>query len=77
MSRSSATPDDSAPNVGLEDPRTIHPAPENVFPKPGEVTLPEPSSESDRASRNEDSKPSEAERGIVDPRNEVVGPDIE
>jgi len=63
-------------NRGLEDPRTIHPSPEGVFPKPGEMPAAEIASEADTPDQNEEGAPDEGDRGIVDPRNETIGPDI-
>jgi hypothetical protein len=70
-----ATPEPET-NRGLEDPRTIHPSPENVFPEAGEMPPAESSAEADTPDQEEDSEPDEGDRGIVDPRNEPIGPDI-
>jgi len=64
------------PGPGLEDPRTIHPSPEGTFPEPGDMPLPESSSESDSTSQDEDGESDDLDRGIVDPRNDTIGPDI-
>ena len=63
-------------NRGLEDPRTIHPSPEGTFPEPGEMPLPESSSESDSTSQGKGNESSDVNRGIVDPRIDTIGPDI-
>jgi len=64
------------PGPGLEDPRTIHPSPEGVFPEPGETPLREDSSEFDSTSQEDDRESGDVDRGILDPRNETIGPDI-
>jgi hypothetical protein len=66
---------DPDPSPGLEDPRTIHPSPEEVFPEPGEMPSAE-APESDPTGRDEGTDPGAGDRGIVDPRNETIGPDI-
>jgi len=60
----------------MEDPRTIHPSPEGIFPEPGDMPLPESSSESDSTSQDEVGESGDVDRGIVDPRNDTIGPDI-
>ncbi len=67
------------PASGLEDPRTISPAPEGVFPEPVEpdnTSTPETESETDRVDPLESPQPAENARGIVDPRARTLGPDI-
>jgi hypothetical protein len=78
MSQDHGPPDEpSEPdaNRGLEDPRTIHPAPEGLFPEPGEAPAIE-SPASDPTSEDEGGTSDDSARGIVDPRNETIGPDI-
>jgi len=63
------------PSPGLEDPRTIHPSPEGIFPEPGEMPSAQ-SPEADSTGRGEGTGSGDVDRGIVDPRNETIGPDI-
>ena len=82
MSQSPILPDETKPpepekNRGLEDPRVIHPSPEVTFPEPGELPLAESSPEADSEGRDEDDEPGDDNPGIVDPRNETIGPNIQ
>jgi hypothetical protein len=81
MSRTSEAPDtfpavkpDTGP--GLQDPRTIHPSPEDLLPTPGEPQQDIHPPESEPPEFPDDSSSDDPARGIVDPRNESVGPDI-
>src|SRR5262249_17914297 len=63
------------PSPGLEDPRTIHPSPERIFRERGKLPSAE-SPEPGPSDRGEDTESGDADRGIIDPRNETIGPDI-
>ena len=73
--RDGASPQPS-PQQGLVDPRTIHPEPEDV------VNDPDASAEDDSGSKSDQATPPEGEQcpreepGIVDPRNDQIGPDL-
>ena len=66
----------SDPARGLEDPRAIHPAPEGLFPETGAGSNQEADRESSDASGSENPPSEDQERGLVDPKNEEVGPDL-
>jgi hypothetical protein len=81
MSQSTFHPDETntpepEKNRGLEDPRVIHPSPDETFPEPGELPLPESSPEADSSGGEEESESGDDTPGIVDPRHETIGPDI-
>ena len=81
MSQSPVSPAETAApepetNRGLEDPRTIHPSPEDVFPEPNEMPVAELPPEADLPDQDEDGESDDVNRGIMDPRNETIGPDI-
>jgi len=60
----------------LEDPRIIHPSPEEIFfdpaESPGDVPMPEP----DAMPTREEDAPDDEGRGMIDPRNDSIGPDL-
>ena len=72
-SSSEPPPEEPPPSRGLEDPRAIHPAPEDNLPdpsgSPGEV----PTAESDATPARDDLAPADEAGGIVDPRHDVIG----
>jgi len=63
-------------NRGLEDPRMIRPSPEGIFPEPDDASVPGSPSEPGSRKKDEVDEPGDIDRGIVDPRNETMGPDI-
>ncbi|QEH36168.1 hypothetical protein OJF2_47280 [Aquisphaera giovannonii] len=63
------------PERGLQDPRTIHPSPDDIFDDPAMPAVDESADRSDAPPREEGS-PVAASPGIVDPRSEPAGPDI-
>jgi hypothetical protein len=66
------------PGPGLEDPRMIHPSPEDVVSDPAETTADEHNQVQvvEGATSPEDQSPEEFEPGIVDPRIDRIGPDL-
>ncbi len=64
------------PGPGLEDPRTIHPAPEVPSPIPAESTAEADPEATESATPAEDADPAEDTTGMVDPRRSTPGPDL-
>jgi hypothetical protein len=71
-----APPSKPETSRGLADPRTIHPAPEGIFPDPVESSANSQSSESDAEAARENAASDDIERGVVDPRNDQSPPDL-
>ncbi|WP_165226912.1 hypothetical protein [Aquisphaera insulae] len=63
------------PGQGLQDPRTIHPAPDDVFNDPALPTG-NGSSDGPNEPEQEPANPADAGGGIVDPRTEPKGPEL-
>ena len=71
-----ATPDRPGPERGLEDPRSIPQSPDEPITEP--ETVPEDREDADSPETDPlaPAAPPSAEPGIVDPRNDQVGPDL-
>ena len=67
---------DSGPSRGLEDPRIIRPSPEDLLPGGVESQSDESTWKSDAPATSEEACPEDVGRGIVDPRNDHIGPDL-
>jgi hypothetical protein len=67
---------DSVPGRGLADPRTVHPSPEGVFPDAKESTETDQPADPDPQPAPARNGVEDEGRGMVDPRHDVLGPDL-
>ena len=63
-------------STGLEDPRTIHPSPDEVIPESDSFPVPDSSLNTKPTRREANNESGDIDRGMVDPRQETMGPDI-
>ena len=66
-------PDDAG---ALQDPRTVHPSPEGLFPDPTGPAATLPAPDPFPADPVADRPPDEGAGGMVDPRHDPFGPDL-